>query len=251
MKFLNLAEDTGTGDQVPDEQPQEDTIYSINPRSEHFNWHLLFLVLLTTYLYFKIFSKAILPGLVSILFMICPCVIFSIAKSVIEGALQDTDGKKKSVRVQAHKCKGIQINIDDAKFTDKETGLVVKDISAELISDKVADIIASTNITKLDVKAGLDLDNFPYKGKILDKMLDTVSPGVTGVAFFAAFLIGPLDIGIAIAKPFMDKLFKNYSDFRLDRPLFSTTIRFFTEGKRWLKFQDTFSDPPLTIKFDP
>ena len=66
---------------------------------------------------------------------------------------------------------------------------MVKDISAELISNKVADIIASTNITKLDVKAGLDLDNFPYKGKILDKLLDTVSPGVTGVAFFLGFLV--------------------------------------------------------------
>ena len=113
---------------------------------------------------------------------------------------------------------------------------MVKDISAELISNKVADIIASTNITKLDVKAGLDMDNFPYKGKILDKLLDKVSPGVTSVAFFLGFLVVPLEVPINEARPFMSKLFKNYSDFRLDRPFLSTTITAFTEGKRWLKF---------------
>ena len=124
-------------------------------------------------------------------------------------------------------------------------------ISAEVISDKVADILASTNITKLDVKVATDLTNFPYKGKILDKILKTVSPGVTGVVFFLGFLTCPLVVPHDLIKPHLEKFFTNAANFYLDRPFLSTTVSASTKDKRELKFREQVDYPPYKIDFDP
>ena len=177
-----------------------------------------------------------------------------IAENAIRKHLKNNDPNKLEVRVQRHKCKGIQINIDNAKFVDdvyQKTNLEVKDISVEIVSNKIADIILSTNITKIDFKIGTDLTDFNYKGTLINLILGKLDPTLTDVAFFAAFLLCPMAVPMQILKPHGEMFFKNWGDFDMDRPLFATTWYITTKGKRYLKFNDCVKINELTIDFDP
>jgi hypothetical protein len=177
-------------------------------------------VVFTTYKLYKSQIKPILAGLLSILLIVCPGCACSIVEKVLGGELLDTTGKKKEIKVQKHKSKGLQINIDNARFVDKETLIEVKDISVEIVSNKVADILVSTNITKVDFKVATHMVNFDYKGKLLNKAKAKFDVAMGDIAFFAAFALVPAEAVALYLRPELDKYFKNASDFVMNKPPF-------------------------------